>query len=197
MIRNLVSIGFLAGLLTGCGASSFSAKEAEDVADANQNAMLNAYAAMYNDTVTRSTQSDVVWTDNEDGFTFEGTVSSDGPDWTGSMEVAGTFVYDEDSADWQFSAVYDQVSDGNTTLDGSVDWVLAVDYTDGGLDMVSTVKGDLTATGDSNGSGEIDMTATISVDETGASWTAQGTVGDEEVDMETSYSWGDALEGLF
>lgn len=172
---------------TGCG--GFSRREAEQVAEATTHAATEAYGSLDADRTSRSVQSNMTWTDTGTGFTVSGTLTSDGPEWFGTMEVDGEFTGDASSAEWSLDVVLVEVTVDDVTLDGDIHWGWSITVEDLTITLTSATQGTITATGKARGTGEIDTSSSISIGVTGVSASISGTVGDKEVDFETSFGW--------
>ena len=187
-MNRLVPVAALA-LLVGCNGDGFSKKEAEIVAESNAKASSGAYGSLNGDMTARSTISEVEWTQTDDGFTFAGIVTSDGPEWTGALTVDGQLVQTDTSATWSMDVAYDEVTVDGTTLDGAISWDWALAYSDVGFAMTSHTEGEITATGEAEGTGQIDTTSELVLDTTGMSATVTGTVDGHEVDFDYTGAW--------
>lgn len=188
MHRNLAAIVAITALV-GCNADGFSKKEAQDVAEANSAAQTAAYSALQQDMTARSTTSELEWASTETGWTYSGTLTSDGPEWTGAMVFQGAVETTDTSASWSMDVMYDEVTVDGSTLDGAMSWDWAIAYDSLGFTMTSSTQGEITATGEANGTGTIDTSAVITASATGASATITGTVDGHEVDVDSAWSF--------
>lgn len=172
-------------LLGGC--ADFNWEEAEDVANSNTHLNLAAYKALYDDWGTarrRATDATLNWSELADGWAYDGGISSDGPYWTGAMDFDGDLTGDASSAEWNLAVTYTDCSyEEGLTLSGDMSWHWAVEVSSTGFSMEYAVKGNLTAVGDIEGTGEVDYHAMINVDGNSVSLDISGDVGGTPVDF--------------
>ncbi len=189
-----LTLGAALVLPTLGGCAAFSWDEAESVAKTNNQLNLAAFSSLMEDWAAakkKSTTATLDWEQLEDGWAFSGSLSSDGPHWTGAMGFDGSLVGDEDSAEWTLGVDYDQATVDTTTLDGSMDWRWTVEVTTlSDFHMEYQVTGEITASGDVVGTGAMDYLATIDVSGGSASFEVSGKVGGQPVDFSFTLNLG-------
>lgn len=189
-----LALGAALALPTLSGCAAFSWDEAESVAKTNNQLNLAAFNSLMEDwsaAKKKSTTATLDWDELEDGWSMSGSITSDGPHWTGTMSFDGSLTGDESSAEWTLGVDYDQATVDATTLDGSMDWRWAAEVTTlSDFHMEYEVWGEITATGDIEGTGEVDYLATIDVSGSSASFEVTGKVGGQPVDFSLTVNLG-------
>lgn len=174
----------VAPMLGGC--HDFSWDEAESVAKSNTLLNVAAYRSLSSDweaAKRRSTTAVLNWNELDDGWSVDGSVTSDEASWSGTMDFSGSLVGDENSADWDLSVTYHQCEYDGVVLDGSMTWHWGVDVYSDGFGMEYSVGGDLSSTGDVEGMGALDYSASIELHGTSVSFEVGGKVGGTPVDF--------------
>ena len=170
--------------LVACAA--FDWEEAEAIGKANTRFTVAAYRSTYDDwqaAQRRSTEATLDWGEIEDGWQMNGSLTSDGPVWTGAMGFDGSLVETDGGAAWDLAVSYDNVQGDDISLDGDMTWAWEVDVHGDAFSMTYEVQGEITATGEAEGTGAIDYIATVEVDGTSVSINADGDIGGRPVDF--------------
>lgn len=172
-------------LFTACRA--FDYEEAQDIALANTKTTVGAYVSAWDDFNTnqrRATTAELNWSESENSWSVDGSLSSDGPVWTGAMGFEGSLTVEEQMAEWALSIAYDQVQSDDILLDGDMSWRWSLELRDQGFRMEYEVQGEITATGEEvDGTGEMDYLATIDVDGNSVDIDADGKIGGTPIDF--------------
>lgn len=166
--------------LAACGMSNQSAhmvfERANDVG-------FDTYVEVYRDSDNALNRDSgaFTWTSQEDGFTFEGQVTGTS-DWTGTVEVEGQASWTDSAFSGSWGIDYIDVVDEGVTLNGGLDWTLDLegDHDSGSLNY--TVLGEVTATGDAEGTGFIDYEANVEITSNSFTFDAEGTVDGTPID---------------
>ena len=167
--------------LIGC--SGMNAQSAHMVFERANDVGFDAYVAAYTDSdnATSRDSADFLWTPQDDGFTFEGTVEGTS-DWTGTVELLGEASWTANSWSGSWSIEYIDVLADGVGLDGGLTWTLDLegDHDSGRLEF--GVQGEITATGDAEGTGPVDYTAVAEITSNSFSFSAEGSVDGTPID---------------
>ena len=176
-------------LLAAC--SGYNTTEAHLVFDRANNVGWNSYVEFFDqkDSAGDRDSGDFAWTNDGDSWSFDGTVTGDGSnDWTGTVNLYGEATWTDTSLEGAWGVEYIEVQEDGIYLDGAMDWTLALEgtHTSGSIDF--TAYGEITATGDAEGTGEIDYEAGVDVDANSFSFEATGEVDGTPIDSHFTLS---------
>jgi len=170
-------------LLVAC--SGYNTTEAHMVFERANDVGFDSYLALFDakdDAGTRDS-GDFVWTSDGESWSFDGTVTGDGSnDWTGTVDVYGEASWTDSSLDGAWGVEYHEVDQDGIVLDGAMDWTLALEGTHTTGSLAFTALGEITATGDAEGSGNIDYEASVEVDQNSFQFEATGEVDGTPID---------------
>ncbi len=170
-------------MLMAC--SGFNTTEAHMVFDRGNNVGFDSYLALFNakDDAGARDSGAFVWTGDDESWSFDGTVTGDGSnDWTGTVNLYGEASWDDSSLDGAWGVEYLGVEQEGIVLDGNMDWTLALEGSHSSGSIEFTALGEITASGDAEGTGDIDYTALVEVDANSFSFSAEGEVDGTPID---------------
>lgn len=168
------------------GCADYNWDEAESVAKSNTLLNVAAYKSLSSDweaAKRRATSATLNWTELDNGWEFDGSVTSDESSWSGTMDFDGSLVGDENSADWDLSVTYHSCAYDGVTLDGTMSWHWGVEVFADGFRMVYQVTGNVTSAGEVEGPGSLDYGASIELHGTSLALAVTGDVGGTPVDF--------------
>jgi hypothetical protein len=170
-------------LLAAC--SGYNTTEAHMVFDRANDVGFESYLNFFDakDNAGDRDSGDFVWTNDGDSWSFDGTVTGDGSnDWTGTVNLYGEAEWTATSLEGAWGVEYLEVEQDGIVMDGEMDWTLALegDHSSGSLDF--TALGEITASGDAEGTGSVDYEAGVEVDANSFSFEATGDVDGTPID---------------
>jgi len=99
---------------------------------------------------------------------------------SGSINYNGNYFFDASNigsaVDFDYQADFDKCSDGNLTIDGSLDYKLTAEATDAGSNLTYSYSGELVWSGSVEGSCAIEMTSSFSATEASAGVSYSGKI---------------------
>jgi len=99
---------------------------------------------------------------------------------SGTINYNGNYFVDASDAgsavDFDYQANFDSCSDGNLTIDGSLDYKLTAEATDAGSNLTYSYSGELVWSGSVEGSCTIEMTSSFSATEASAGVSYSGKI---------------------
>ena len=168
-------------MLMAC--SGMSNQDAHMVFERANDVGFGTYVDVYRDSDNAGNRDSgtFTWTSEDDGWTFEGTLTGDST-WTGTIELSGSASWTATSFEGAWSVEYIEVTEDGVTMDGLMEWTLALEGDHDSGSLFYGVVGEITASGDASGTGEIDYTAQVEITTNSFSFVAEGHVDGTPID---------------